>query len=146
MNSRYLGLLFLMTAVMVYGQNPSSQEEVFARAVQKANADYETLTADEKEVCKLIRKNVAVQSAREWRGMNRTELIPAEIDPDDNLDVIDQSLEAAKARAGLSEERLKFVLLIASFRLAGLFNAKAASAGIQSICVDNEESIKYLND
>lgn len=97
MNKYYVLLLISITGAL-YGQNPPTKEEIFSQNVQQANIDYETLTADEKEICKWVGKNLAVQCARELKGMELTQLIPSEINYRDSLDVIDQSFAAAKAR------------------------------------------------
>lgn len=147
-------VLLISGAATVYAQNPLSKAEIFAQNVQQANTNYETLSADEKELCKWMGKNLAVQCARELEGMNRTELIPAEINPKDRLDVIDQSLAAAKTKAGLPEERMQFVSRVAYFRLAALWKAKADSVGKKTVCfpimiqrdLNDDKSTEYLND
>lgn len=145
MNSRHLGLLFLMTAAMVYGQNPaaylagrnligremfhrvrSGYDEKFVAQLRDANREYERLSTAEKELCDLVGMNLAVMHARELQHVeNQPDLIPEEIDPKQDIGLLLATFAKAKKNAEVSDDRLAHINQIGYVRLSAKWKRKA---------------------
>jgi hypothetical protein len=125
--NKYFSLLLISSAVTLYGQNPPKNS--YDQKIEKAKKDYEGLSAEEKAVCDLACRNFAVQHARMLRRTSKSDLIPAEISPDEKLDNIDTALAQAKDNVPLSKDELRTIYGISYYKIAGLWKAKADSLG-----------------
>ena len=127
--NKYFSLLLICSAVTLYGQNPPEKQQTYDQKIAQAKKDYESLSPQEKAVCDLVWKNHAVQHARELQGMSQSDLIPDQINPDENLAQIDRALAQAKSNVALPKERLRFIGGISYYNVARLWKAKADSLG-----------------
>jgi hypothetical protein len=143
--NRYLSLLLLINVAIVYGQNPaaylagrnlvgremfyrvrSSYDEKFAAQLRDANREYERLSIAEKELCDLVGMNLAVMHACELLHVeNKPDLIPEEINPKQDIDLLIATFAKAKKNAEVSDDRLAHINQIGYVRLSAKWKRKA---------------------
>ena len=130
--SKILTVIFLCSGITLYAQNPSKKNE-FDKNVDRAHKLYDGLTQEEKKFCDLGIRDLAVQHARSLRDSKRAGLIPAEIDPNEELTMIASKYQACLANlhfsGGYTKERKDLLTRISVIRMMNLWQKKADSVG-----------------